>query len=169
MNQCVNEEMAGCERAEELAIDHMCDPRKWMPVLRVKSRKCPGEPRERNTAIYHWVLLDVRSVIDNDEAMPNHLRVDPKSHYRQTQQDENVGSVESCSVANLESSLPAKTFGVRSSFVACDKPGTFSLLRRSFFHAVCETIKMSLAAVIFASLIAIARGADCRLRLSAPV
>src|SRR5262249_23176529 len=125
MNQCVNQQMATRERAEELAIDHMCDPRKWMPVLRVKTRKCPKDARERNTAIYHWVLLDVRSVIDNYEAMPDHLRVDPKSHYRETQQDENVGSVERCSVTNLESSLLAKTFGVRSSFVARDKPGTF--------------------------------------------
>ena len=84
MNQCVDQQMATRERAEELAIDHMCDPRKWMPVLRVKSRKRPGESRERNTAIYHWVLLDVRSVIDNYEAMPDHLRVDPKRHYRET-------------------------------------------------------------------------------------
>src|SRR5258708_1773486 len=80
--------MATCDRAEELAIDHMCDPRKWMPVPRVKSGKRPGEPLERHTAIHHWVLLDIRKVIDRDEATPYQLRIDPKRHYRQTEQDE---------------------------------------------------------------------------------
>ena len=45
MNQCVNEQMATCKRAEELAIDHMCDPCEWMPVPLVKSGKRPGESR----------------------------------------------------------------------------------------------------------------------------
>src|SRR5438876_12062478 len=74
MNQRVNEQMAACNRTEELAIDHVCDPCEWMPVARVKSGKRPGESRERNTAIHHWVFLDIRKVIDRDEAMPDHLR-----------------------------------------------------------------------------------------------
>src|SRR6266446_4278264 len=93
VNQCINEQMATCDRAEELAIDHMCDPCEWMPVPRVKSGKRPGESPERNTAIHYWILLDIRNVIDNDEAMPYQLRVDPKRHHGQTKEDEKVGSL----------------------------------------------------------------------------
>ena len=103
MNQCVNEQMATCKHAEELAIDHMCDPCEWMPVPRVKSGKRPGESRERNTAIHHWIFLDIRKVIDSDEAMPYQLRIDPKRYYRQTEQDEQVGSLECCSSACVSS------------------------------------------------------------------
>src|SRR5262249_16016278 len=53
MNQRVNEQMATCNRAVELAIDHMCDPSEWMPVPLVKSAKRPGESPERNTAIHY--------------------------------------------------------------------------------------------------------------------
>src|SRR5213593_2680593 len=133
--------MATCNHAEELAIDHMCNPCEWMPIARVKSGKRPGESTERNTAIHHWVPLDIRNVIDHDEAMPYQLRVDPKRHYRQTEQDEKVGSLECCHVADLESSLLAKTFGVRISSVGRGKADNFSLLRCPFGHAVCETIR----------------------------
>src|SRR5262245_48856960 len=113
MNQCINEQMAACKYAEELAIDHMRDPSEWMPVRLVKSAKRPGESPKRNTAIHHWVLLDIRKVIDSDETMPYQLRVDSKRHYRQTEQDEKIGSLECCHMADLKSSLLAKTFGVR--------------------------------------------------------
>jgi len=132
MNHCVHEQMETCDRAEELAIDHMCDPCEWMPIARVKSGKRPGESTERNTAIHHWVPLDIRNVIDHDEAMPYQLRVDPKRYYRQTEQDEKVGSLECCNVANLER-FPGSSAG-------CGKADGLSLLRRPFNHAVCETI-----------------------------
>ena len=32
MDQGVNEQMATCVQAEELTVDHMRDPREWMPV-----------------------------------------------------------------------------------------------------------------------------------------
>src|SRR5206468_10533013 len=64
MNQCVNEQMAACKYAEELAVDHMCDPREWMPVSLVKSGKRPGNPAERHTAIHCRVLLYVRKIVD---------------------------------------------------------------------------------------------------------
>src|SRR5882724_4750560 len=102
MNQCVNEQMATRKHAEELAIDHMCDPSEWMPIPRVKGAKRPGESRERNTAIHHWIFLDIRRVIEGDEAMPYQLRIDPKRDRRQTEQDEKVGSFESCNVADFE-------------------------------------------------------------------
>jgi len=88
MNQCVNEQMATRKDTEELAIDHMCDPREWVPVPLVKSGKRPGESREGNAAIHHRVVLDIPIVIESEEAMPDHLRVNPKRHYRQTEQDE---------------------------------------------------------------------------------
>src|SRR4030095_7134578 len=112
MNQCVNEQMATRKHAEELAIEHMCDPCEWMPVTRVKGGKRPGESPECNTAIHHWIVLDIRGVIERDEVMPYQLRIDPKRYYRQTEQDENVGSLQCCSVADLES--------FRNSFVGSD-------------------------------------------------
>ena len=123
MNQRVNEQVATRKRAEELAIGHMCDPSEWMPVCLVKSGERPSESRERNTAIHHWIFLDIRRVIETEEVMPDHLRIDPKRYYRQTEQDENVGSLQCCSVADLESSLLAKTFGVRS--LTAVKPTAF--------------------------------------------
>ena len=70
-----------------------------MPVCRVKSGERPGESRERNTAIHHWIFPDIRGVIESDELMPDHLRINPKRHYRQTEQDEEIGSLECCNVA----------------------------------------------------------------------
>src|SRR5215831_7872335 len=113
--------MATCLHPEELAIDHMRDPCEWMPVPLVKSGERPAESRERKTAIHHWVFLDIRSVIERDEAMPDHLRIHPKRHYRQTEQDEKVGSPKCCNVADLES--------VRSWFIGCGKADSFSLFR----------------------------------------
>src|SRR4029077_17352751 len=113
MNQCVNEQMGTRNHAEELAIDHLCDRCEWMLVRSLKGGKLPGEPRERNPAIHYWIVLDIRRVVESDEAMPYQLRIDPKRYYRQTEQDENVGSLECCNVADLES--------FRSSFVGCGK------------------------------------------------
>src|SRR5213593_3968475 len=67
MNQCANEQMPTCKPAEELAVDHVCDPREWMPVSLVKSGECPGNPAERNATIHHRVLLNIREVVDSDE------------------------------------------------------------------------------------------------------
>src|SRR5581483_4855508 len=103
-----------------------------MPVPRMKSGKRPGESRHRHTAIHHWIVLDIRKVIQSDEVMPDHLRVDPKRYHRQTDQDEKVGSLECCNAADLES--------FRSSFVGCGKADSFSLLRDAFSHTLCETI-----------------------------
>ncbi len=97
MNQCVNEQMAAGKHAEELAIDHMCDPCEWMPVPRVKGGKRPGDSLERKTAMHHCIVLDIRRVIESDETMPYQLRINPKGYYRQTEQDQKVGSLECCS------------------------------------------------------------------------
>ena len=114
----------------------MCDPCEWMPVPRVKSGKRPGESRERNTAIHHWIFIDIRGVIESDEAMPYQLRIDPKRYYRQTEQDEKVGSLECCNVADLES--------FRSSPLAAAKPTAFRFCAVRLRHVLCETIKIGL-------------------------
>src|SRR5947208_2462202 len=121
MDQCVNEQMATCNHAEKLAVDHMCDPGEWMPVCLVKSGERPGESRERNAAIHHRVFLDIRIVIQSDELMPHHLRINPKCYYRQTEQDEKVGSLEGCNAADL---------------AGCGKADSFSLLRAPFSHTL---------------------------------
>ena len=94
MNQCVDEQMATCIHAEEFGVDHMGDPCKWMPVPLVKGGKGPGDSRECNAAIYDCVLLDIRIVIQSDELMPDHLRINRKRHYRQAEQDEQIRSCE---------------------------------------------------------------------------
>src|SRR5437870_9127472 len=133
MNQCVNEQMATRERAEKLSVDHMCDPCEWMPISLAKSGKRPAHPRERNTAIHYWVLFDIRNVIENDEAMPDDLRVNAKRDYRQTEQNEEIGSLECRNVADLER--------LRGSPVGCDRVDSILLLRGPSSHAVCETIR----------------------------
>ena len=122
MNQGVNEQMATRKHAEELAIDHMCDPCEWVPVPRVKGGKRPGESRERNTAIHHWIFLDIRRVIESDKAMPYYLRINPKRNYRQPEQDEQIGSFESSKMSDLERFL--------SSLVG-DSPTSHALARLS--------------------------------------
>ena len=133
MNQCVNEQMSTCKHAEELAIDHMCDPREWKPVCGVKSRERQGESIERHAAIHHGVVRDIQRVVEIGEAMPDHLRINPKCYYRQTDQNEKVGSLEGCTAADLES--------FRGWPGGCGKADCFSFLRGPFRHALCETIR----------------------------
>src|SRR5262245_50453606 len=149
MNQRVNEQMATCNHAEELAIDHMCDPCEWMPVPRVKGGKRPGESLERNTPIHHGIVLDIGRVIERDEAMPYQLRIDPKRYYRQTEQDEEVGSLECCSSACV-SPATGRTRRGELAFARTEKAiflrrcrdtPVFSILRSPFSHALCGEAK----------------------------
>ena len=75
-----------------------------MPICRVKGGERPGESRERNTAIHHWIFLDICGVIESDEPMPDYLRVNPKRHYRETEQDDEIELFQSCSVAKWDDS-----------------------------------------------------------------
>ena len=65
--------------------------------------------------------------------MPDDLRVDAKRDYRQTEQNEEIGSLECRNVADLER--------LRGSPVGCDRVDSFLLLRGPSSHAVCETIR----------------------------
>src|SRR5881396_132618 len=101
-----------------------------MPVRRMKRGERPSKPGERNTAINHWIFLDICWVIESDELMPNHLRINRECNYGQTERDEEIGSPECCSVAEHDTS------SVRHSNAT-----NFSLSRCSFSHAVCETTR----------------------------
>src|SRR6266850_1364438 len=103
-----------------------------MPVPRVKSGKRPGESGERNTAIHHWIVLDIRGVIERDEAMPYQLRIDPKRYYRQTEQDKEVGSLECCSSACVSLAFARAENGIF--LPGCGDTPVFSLLRGPFSH-----------------------------------
>src|SRR5580765_5677384 len=129
MNQRVDQQMAACVRAKKLAIDHVRNPSERMPVCRMKRGERPGESRERNTAIHHWVFLDICGVIKGDELMPDHLRINPKRHYRQAEQDEKIGSPECWNVTERRDAAS----------VRCNSARGFSFSRRSLGHAHCET------------------------------
>ena len=62
-----------------------------MPICHMKCGERPSESRERNTAIHHWIFLDICGVIESDELMPDYLRVNPKRHHRETEQDDEIG------------------------------------------------------------------------------
>ncbi len=91
----------------------------------MKRGERPGESRERNTAIHHWIFLDICGVIKGDELMPDHLRINRKRHCRQTQQDEKIGSPECWNVAD-----PHGAASVR-----CNSARGFSFSRCSFGHS----------------------------------
>jgi|SRR6516165_6722418 len=97
-----------------------------MPVRRMKRGECPSDSGARNTPIHHWIFPDIRGVIERDELMPHHLRVNPKRHCRETEQDGNIGAPEDFTVAELRD----------ISSVGCGRATSFSLLRFSFRHAV---------------------------------
>src|SRR6266702_224916 len=128
MNQLVDQQMSSCVHAKELAIDHVRNPRERMPVRRIPRGERPDESRAGKTPIHHWIFLDIRGVIESDELMPDHLRVNSKRHYRQTEQDEKIRSPASCNLAKRHSGASARRSEARS----------FSRSRCSFGHALCE-------------------------------
>ena len=65
-------------QTEELAVDHVCDPRERVPVRGVKRGERPTKSREGNSAIHHRIFFDVRIVIESDELMADHLRINTK-------------------------------------------------------------------------------------------
>src|SRR5215831_8860035 len=136
MDQRVNEQVATRNHAEELAIDHMCDPCEWMPVRLVKSGERPGESRERNTMIHHRVFLDIRIVIQRDELMSHYLRVKPKYYYRQTEHDEEIGSLKCCSSACVSLTFAHAEKGIFLPW--CGDTPLVSLLRSPFSHALAR-------------------------------
>jgi hypothetical protein len=118
-----------------------------MPVPRVKGGKRPAESRERNAAIHHWIFLDIGGVIERDEAMPYQLRIDPKRYYRQTEHDEEIGSLKCCSSACVSSAtgrtrrgeLALARAGNGIFLPGCGDTPVFLLLRGPFSHGLCES------------------------------
>src|ERR1043165_1937194 len=95
-----------------------------MPICHVKRGECPGESREGDTVIHHWIFLDICGVIKGDELMPDYLRIDPERDYRETEQNDEIGSVQSCSVARRDDTLSVNR----------RNKSRFSLTRCSFGH-----------------------------------
>ena len=132
MDQGVNEQMATCVQAEQLAVDHVCDPCERMPVYRIKRSERPAESREGNTAIHHWVVLDIHTVIERDELMSDHLRINGERHNSQGSGDEEIHSTEQCSLTMT---------GCGRSFASEANATSLSFSRRVFSHSVKETVR----------------------------
>src|SRR6266480_2099523 len=96
-----------------------------MPVRRIKRSNRPRESRAGNTAIHHWIFPDVRGVIERDELMADHLYINSECNCPQSEQDEEIGSLQSFSVAEWGD----------TSFVPCSNESSFSLSRSLFGHS----------------------------------
>src|ERR1043166_3583783 len=87
-----------------------------MPVRRIKGGERPDESRAGNTAIHHWIFLDICRVIQSDELMPDHLHINRRRHPCQSKQNEEIRPPECRSTVEwLASSLG----GNRSSLLRC--------------------------------------------------
>src|SRR5690349_1245517 len=106
MNQCVNQQMATAVHGEELAVDHVCNPCEWVPVSRMKGGQRPCEPRERNATVHHRVFLDVQIIIESDELMSDHLRINSKCDDCQADQNKQIKSSECYYVAKQHCASP---------------------------------------------------------------
>jgi hypothetical protein len=130
MNQRVDQQVAACVRAKKLAIDHVRNPSERMPVRRIKRGERPDESRAGNTAIHHWIFLDIRGVIESDELMPDHLRINRKRHYCQSTGDEEIHSTERCTLTIA---------GCGRSFASDANATLLSFSHSVFGHSVKET------------------------------
>lgn len=95
-----------------------------MPICHMKCGERPSESRERNTAIHVWIFPDICGVIESNELMPDYLRVNPKRDHRETEQNDEIGSLQSNTVAKRDGT---------SSFRRRNK-SSFSLSCCSFGH-----------------------------------
>ena len=89
-----------------------------MPICRMKCGERPSESRERNTTIHVWIFPDIRGVIESDELMPDYLRVNPKRYHRETEQDDEIGSLQSYIIAKRDDTLSFAA-ATRAVFLFC--------------------------------------------------
>src|SRR5436309_11038500 len=101
-----------------------------MPVRRIKCSERPGESCQRNAAIHHWIFLDIRGVIQSDELMPDHLRINRERHDRQSTGDEEIHSTEQCTCTIA---------GCGRSFASDANATLLSFTHSVFGHSVKET------------------------------
>ncbi len=90
MDERVHEQVRAGVQPEELAVNHMRQPGERMPVGGVKGGEGPGNPFQRQAADDHRVVPDVEIVIEVDELMTDHLRVDRESGDRQRERNPEV-------------------------------------------------------------------------------
>src|SRR6516225_6183684 len=99
-----------------------------MPIRRMKRGECPSESSGRKTPIHHWIFPDICGVIERDELMPDHLRVNCQCYYGQKEQDEKIRSGQFLTLAERD----------RARSVHRSTTDSFCFSRRSFRHAVCQ-------------------------------
>jgi len=58
-----------------------------MPVCHMKRGESPDKSRAGETAIHHRIFPDIRGVIESDELMPDHLRINPERDCAEGEQD----------------------------------------------------------------------------------
>ena len=97
-----------------------------MPICHMKCGERPSESRERNTAIHHWIFLDICGVIESDEPMSDHLSVNPKRHPRETEQDDEIGLLQSYIVAKRDDTLSFRRRNKSSFSFSCFSFGHLS-------------------------------------------
>src|ERR1044072_5561171 len=77
-------------QAVQLAIQHMCDRSKRVPILGMDMGKCPRDIGEVDAAADSGVLIDVARIVVIDEIVPNRLSIDDPCYDEQT--DTNAGA-----------------------------------------------------------------------------
>ena len=58
-----------------------------MPVCHMKRSERPGKARAGDAAVHHWIFPDIRGVIESDELMPDHLRINRERDCPQAEKD----------------------------------------------------------------------------------
>src|SRR4051794_35157467 len=84
--------MATGVQTEQLAIEHVKEPRKWMPIRSMKGGKRPYYSRKGKPLRNDRILADVGIVIETDELVADHLGVNRDSRNCQHEHDPKIRS-----------------------------------------------------------------------------
>jgi hypothetical protein len=77
----VDEMVSAGIQAEQFDVQHVGQPRHWVPVSRVSCRECPADARPREPRTDLWVLVDVGRVVDFDEGEVANGKVHGDRHH----------------------------------------------------------------------------------------
>ena len=117
MQYDIDEVMSSGIQAKQLTIRHVGNPRKRMPVRRVKTAKSPNHIAEIQTCADVNVLGDIWAVIQREELMMRDRTIQQQSReYKQcTQQDRFLAQIVNESVQNCRIWLCHEEFVLLSS------------------------------------------------------
>ena len=76
MEKDIGEVMAARFQIEYLAIDHVRNRAKRVPIARMRVGECPAQPGKRYTRFHHRVFVDVNPVVVIDEIVAEGLAED---------------------------------------------------------------------------------------------